>query len=111
MAWEKRDKAKYYYRMRRVGPKVKRDYFGCGPIAEMSAELDAQRRSERDAQRSAWADFLARSNLADATVDDLSRHCQLLASAVLLVHGVHYHRGEWRRRRVFFNRKAVRQTS
>lgn len=110
MAWEKRNKARYFYRSRRVGPKVKRDYFGSGPIAEMSAELDAQRRSEQEAQRSAWADLLARIKEADATLNDLNRHCQHLAWAVLLVHGVRYHRGEWRRRRVFFNRKACRPT-
>jgi hypothetical protein len=104
MAWEKRDKRRYYYRSRRVGSKVSREYLGSGPIAQMSAELDVQRRCDREAYRTTWADFRAQLHEADAMLDDLRRHCQLLAWAVLLVHGVHYHRGEWRRRRVFRNR-------
>jgi hypothetical protein len=110
MAWEKRDKARYYYRSRRIGRKVTRQYLGCGPIAHMSAELDEQRRSERSAQRSAWADFHTRISEADAALDALSRHCRLLAWGILLVHGVHNHRGEWRRRRVFRNKQADRQS-
>jgi hypothetical protein len=101
MAWENRGNARYYYRSRRVGTKVRRDYVGAGPLGQLSAELDQRRRREREADQATWADFLARVQAADAKHDDLSRHCQLLALAVLLAHGLHNHRGEWRRRRVF----------
>jgi hypothetical protein len=104
MAWEKRDKCRYYYRSRRVGSKVSREYLGCGPIAQMSAELDVQRRCDREAYRTTWADVQAQLQEADARLDDLNRHCRLLASAVLIAHGFHQHHGEWRRRRVFRNR-------
>ncbi len=78
-----------------------RDYFGRGPLAELSAELDQQRRQEQAACDTAWSEFIAAVEEGDATLDDLTRHSQLLAAAILVLHGFHNHHGEWRRRRVF----------
>jgi hypothetical protein len=99
MAWEKRRKSTYYYRSRRIGNKVCRDYMGCGQEAQRSAELDVQRRVQRQAERTGWADFVSRMEEADAALENLSRYCRLLTAAVLLTQGFHSHNGEWRRYR------------
>ena len=41
MAWEIRTGRRVYYRSRRVGRRVVRDYFGGGPEAHLAAGLDA----------------------------------------------------------------------
>jgi hypothetical protein len=100
MAWQQRGKSHFYYRSRREGTKTFRDYMGRGPEAELSANLDIQRREQRQAARAGWAEFVARVQEADAALDNLSRHCRLLAATVLLTHGFRCHNGEWRRYRV-----------
>ena len=43
MAWDSRG---YYYRSRREGKRVRRDYFGKGPIGELASDLvDDMRRA------------------------------------------------------------------
>jgi hypothetical protein len=100
MAWEKRRKSSYYYKSRREGKKVRRTYMGHGPEAQLSAQLDVERRQQRQAERTEWVDFVARVQEADAALENLSRHCRLLAAAVLLTQGFHSHNGQWRRYRV-----------
>ena len=107
MAWEKRHKSNCYYRSRRVGDKVLRDYMGRGPEAELSAELDVQRRQQHQTERAGWADFVSEVLAADGMVDDLNRHCQLLASALFLISGFHNHNGEWRRCRACKHKQSV----
>jgi hypothetical protein len=100
MAWQKRGKSHYYYRSRRVGTKTFRDYMGSGQVAQLSAELDVQRREQRQADRTGWVDFVSHVQEADAALESLNRHCRVLAAAVLLIQGFHCHNGEWRRYRV-----------
>ena len=52
MAWEKRNGRPVYYRSRREGPRVVRDYFS-GPEARLAAALDEHRRLQRHAERQA----------------------------------------------------------
>src|SRR5438552_3290676 len=52
MAWERRGKAKYYTRSRRVRGRMVRDYLGIGRLGEMAAELDAGNRLLVDEIRS-----------------------------------------------------------
>lgn len=101
MAWEKRRRGTFYYRSRRVGDRVHRDYMGRGEIAELSAQLDSRRREQRKVNQATWAEFVSRIQHADALVDNLARHCRLLATAVFVSSGYHSHNGEWRRRRVY----------
>jgi hypothetical protein len=106
MAWEKRHKSTYYYRSLRVGKKVRRDYMGSGPEAQLSADLDIQRRERRLVERVGWTDFVARVREADAALENLSRHCRLLMAVVLLAQGFHSHNSEWRKYRVRRNPTA-----
>ena len=50
MAWEIRKNLRVYYRSRREGHQVHREYFS-GLDAELAAALDAKRRCDRQAER------------------------------------------------------------
>jgi hypothetical protein len=99
MALEHRSGGVYYFRSRRVGGRVVREYAGCGRVAELAAELD-----QLDAQRRA----LARREEADQ-IDEwrgeagqvrsvLARANEIIAT-VLQAAGWHRHNREWRKRR------------
>src|SRR5271157_4124149 len=100
MAWAKRGQSAYYYRSTRVGKRVVSEYLGSGPEAEISARLDTRRREQRRESRELWDRFVARLQEADRLLAEMSRRSQLLASAILILSGLHNHNGEWRRRRV-----------
>jgi|ERR1700730_17124162 hypothetical protein len=106
MAWEQRKNARYYYRSRRVGDSVRRDYMGRGQEATLSAELDLRRREQSQVDLTSWADFVSRLGKADRLLEDLTRDCRLLVSAVMLSAGYHCWNGEWRRRRVYRTRSS-----
>jgi hypothetical protein len=101
MGWEHRRGCTnlYYTRSRREGRTVRREYVGCGPLAEEAAALDEaqreRRRREREVQNKerAQAQSASRSLAALAALTDAVM-CQQLAEA-----GFHTHHGEWRRRR------------
>ena len=96
MGWERG----YYYRVRKEGGRVVREYVGRGPQAELVARLDAHQRQERDKDRAALAAERARLETLDAPLNELSELAELLARAALLAAGFHQHkRGEWRKRR------------
>ena len=101
MAWEKRERGgRYYYRTRRVGGRVVKEYVGAGALAETAAERDRLERERRadDARRErAERERLARE---EAPVAALDAAVTALTRAVLVVAGYHQHeRGEWRRRK------------
>ena len=79
---------------------------GSGPEAQLSADLDIQRRERRLVERVGWTDFVARVREADAALENLSRHCRLLMAVVLLAQGFHSHNSEWRKYRVRRNPTA-----
>jgi hypothetical protein len=90
----------YYTRSRKVNGRVVREYFGCGPVAELSARMDARDRSRREEQAAAFRAERERLDAADAATDDLSRIADLAAAGAMTAAGYHRHnRGEWRRRR------------
>lgn len=89
MPWQSRNQHAYYYRSIRCQGRVRRVYCGTGFAGRLAAELDARRRAEQQAQkllRAAQRDMLQRA------IDwnrELSRRCEVLAAAVLLVAGYH----------------------
>ena len=107
MAWEVRDGRRYYYRLRKVGGRVRREYVGRGPIALLAAELDRQGRAERQARRQLIRAEQERLMAADGPADELDEKADLLVRAALLATGFHRHdRGEWRRRKDGGNNKG-----
>ena len=100
MPWVLRGKKQYYYRTRRVGRRVIREYHGSGPEAELAAALDARRRAIRVKQRQATRAEQARWADAEALVQSFVDLVELVARVSLLAAGCRQHdRGEWRRRR------------
>jgi hypothetical protein len=90
----------YYYRARKVGGRVVRQYVGKGRLGELAAELDAlereRRRQEADRRRQERADLDA----VEAQLKSLAEATDAAVRAALLAAGFRQHkRGEWRRRR------------
>jgi hypothetical protein len=100
MGWESRGGRAYYYRGRRAGGRVVKEYVGAGPAADLVARHDALARDRRQAEAEAarrTADELAALDAAVAPLDELT---DLVARAALLSAGYHRpNRGPWRKRR------------
>ena len=96
MAWERG----YYYRSRKEGGRVVREYVGSGPLAELAAERDANEREQREAQRAALRAERAELTDLDAALGRVCQGADLLAKAALVASGFRQHkRGEWRKKR------------
>jgi len=100
MAWETRNgRGRYYTRSKRVKGRVVREYVGSGLIGEMAAVQDAERRAEREKQRSAWMSQRQEMEAIEGLVGDRRKALAALTGATLLQAGFHrHHRGEWRKR-------------
>jgi hypothetical protein len=100
MAWERRKPGHYFYRSRRVGGRVVKDYFGRGPIAQLAADLAEEGRARRAEDAAALRTEQACLEALDRPPAALYRACALLATAALTAGGYRrYNYGPWRRRR------------
>ena len=100
MAWERRKPGRYFYRSRRVAGRVRKDYFGKGPIGQLAADLAEEVRARRAEDAAALRTEQARLEALDRPAAALDRACALLASAALTAAGYRrYNYGPWRRRR------------
>ena len=100
MAWETRRGRRYYYRSKRVGERVVKEYIGGGKLGQAVAFLDRKAREERE--RQAQRERAARDEDAAlvALVDAFDREVRALVAAELGAAGYHrHHRGAWRRKR------------
>jgi hypothetical protein len=94
------DKGRYYSRSKKVDGRVTREYVGKGRVAELSAQLDAIARQEREAEQAARRAERAELEALDAPVNDMCQEVELLARAALVAAGFRQHkRGEWRKKR------------
>jgi hypothetical protein len=100
VAWELQGNRRYYYRSRREGRRVRREFLGRGPEAELAAALTEFRRRQRQAQRDARRADRERWVAASAPLGRLIALTELLTEAALAAAGYHGHKGEWRKRRV-----------
>ena len=99
MSLERRGWRLYYYRARRQGGRVVKEYVGAGIVGLMAADEGAKRAAERAAQ-------LAASRVESAQLDAVATALRAAleetiaqASEVLRSLGFHNHKGQWRRRR------------
>lgn len=100
MAWERRKRGgRYYTRSRRVGPRVVRDYLGCGPLAELASAVDLEGRKEREAHRAGREREQAPLRAVQDALRLLAAGTDELTTVTLEAAGYHRHHGEWRRRR------------
>lgn len=100
MAWEQRGNRIYYYRSRKVGGRVVKEYIGTGATAELIAAHDEAERERRSADREqSCAEARRLADLA-AGDEELSRTVDALAAAALMSVGYRQHgRGAWRKQR------------
>ena len=100
MAWDKRPSGPYYYHSVRVGKRVMRRYFGTGPIAELAAEMLAEKRKKRrDATQGCEALRTYLTEL-DALMGRYTQLVDLITSGIMLPAGYHRprYRNAWRKR-------------
>ena len=98
MAWEHRGDRTYYYRSRKIGGRVVKEYIG-GELAGMLAEREDQRRwRKRDAERAALQADQDAFEAAAAAHDAFARAADALMTAALFEASYHRHdRGQWRK--------------
>ena len=100
MAWERRKPGRYFYRSRRVGGRVVKDFFGKGAIGQLAADLAEEGRARRAEDAAAVRAEQACLEALDRPSAALDRACALLATAALTAAGFRrYNYGPWRRRR------------
>lgn len=96
MAYERRRNGRmYYYRSRRVGGRVVKDYFGAGLDARRAAEEDRQKRAARKVAA------LERQRVLDAEEAAHAAHesIDLILDVEMHISGFHKNHRTWRCRR------------
>ena len=102
MAWERRGRKRYYYRARRDGDRVIKEYCGVeGSLkAEYAAKEDAETRTSKADLRRAEQERRQAFEAAHVQVAAMGQMANDIISGVLLAAGYHQHcRGPWRKRR------------
>lgn len=100
MAWEKRKNGKrYFYRARRDGERVVKEYLGRGSAAEAAAREHSQLQEKRQAAGRQHREVLTEVSSVFAALDEFDRACDSLVQTALFAAGYHVHRGQWRQRR------------
>jgi hypothetical protein len=108
MAWEAHGNRKYFYRSVWHEGRVKKLYYGAGPLGQLAANADALRRAEAKAIQEARRAHADRLDIAQELTRTLSQGCALLVAATLLAAGYHRPgRHSWRRWRN--GRRALKQ--
>ena len=99
--WERRDRGGLYYtRSRKVNGWVVREYVGTGPLAELTAELDAEERRRREEEQARRREERERLDALVAPLEEWCEAAEVIARAALIASGYHQHnRGEWRKTR------------
>ena len=85
MAWERRGNKRYYYRSVRVGGKVKKTYFGNGPLAIAAAEEMEVARLERERGEETRRMQRERYQQMDGVMGELADELDRLLAAELMV--------------------------
>jgi len=99
MSYEARGPYHYYYRARKVGGRVVKEYVGHGPAAVAMAAQDEATRVDRRAAAEARRTRQSQLNDLDRVTDAAGASIETLLNASLVAAGYHrHHRGEWRRR-------------
>ena len=102
MGWERRGKRHYYYRARRDGNRVIKEYVGVeGSLkAENAAKEDTEMRAAKADLRGTEQKRRQAFEAVHAQVTALGRMASDTISSALLAAGYHQHcRGPWRKRR------------
>ncbi len=96
MGWDRRSDATCYFNHpRRIGSRVVRDYYGCGPQAQLAADLIGEVRDRRAAHVQALKEEQEHWESLGVVMDRLDRAGALMVEATLAAEGL----SEARRRR------------
>ena len=101
MGLEHRGGGVYYYRSRRVGRRVVKEYVTSGPAAVLIAQLEGLDTQRREFARWKKRDRAARRQRTAARVIALLTRATRLVGEALRASGWHPHRREWRKKRGF----------
>jgi hypothetical protein len=100
MPWKTRKGSRYYYRSIRDGDRVRTEYIGAGPAAELIAQVDRLDPLERERSAEAWRECRRADEAADRSAALAFGRVELVARAALEAAGFHRHRRQWRRGRM-----------
>jgi len=100
MSWETRANGnRYYTRSRRVNGRIVREYVGGGAIGELSEQLDAMEREQRQERAEAIREAKARMDSFDELLTEFETVADNIGRGLLIAAGYHQHnRSEWRKR-------------
>jgi hypothetical protein len=100
MSWERRARSKhrYYCQSRRVHGVVRREYVGRGPVAELAAQADQERRAERLTRREHRHQEQQACEVVFSRLEETGEIAALLAAVALSAGGFHRDKSDWRRR-------------
>jgi len=99
MGWEQRGSRRYYYRKKRRAGKVRSEYIGAGPVAELWASIDESEHQEHAVKRNADRRTRQAEAEIDRQLDDLESAIVSITAATLCAAGFHNHKGQWRKKR------------
>ena len=75
-----------------------REYVGAGLLGALAADMDAEERAQREAERETLRCEQKRWDAVDALVSELCQATDLTARGALVLAGYHrHHRGAWRK--------------
>jgi hypothetical protein len=100
MSWETRANGKRYYtRSRRVNGRIVREYVGGGSIGELSEQMDAIEREERQQRAETIREAKAERDRFDELLTEFETVTDNIGRGLLIAAGYHQHnRSEWRKR-------------
>lgn len=99
MAWEGRGGRQYYYRKVRDGNRVRSEYLGRGPQADLLACLGQIERAQAEARRREEERVKEEARAVDKQVNEVCSLVDALRDAAFLLAGYHTHKGQWRKSR------------
>ena len=98
MAWERRRGGRrYYYRIRRVGNHIAREYCGAGERGRQAAAADQAARAARADAKRIRAEQRQPLDEVAADLDELKKVVDLLLACQLHCDGWKQHHRQWRR--------------
>lgn len=96
MGWEFRGTNRYFYRVRRQGNRVLKEYVGAGEKGMLAAAQDAEVRELADVMKRRNREQDQSLLAMDADQREIDSLTELLLTAELLCHGWKKHHGSWR---------------
>ena len=99
MGWEKRGSGQYYYRKKRVNGRVVSEYVGSGILAEATQMLDQIEKEKTDLEKIEQQIEREQAAAMDQAIDQNLESIGELINNILIGHGYHKVKGEWRKKR------------